>query len=219
MAWVTYDQVLGEFGVKGSISRRAYTRFVRAGVEKPPPSPFAEAREGMLLGSDTLVARIGRRLDDRPTDHRVPQLEPIRRRPPLEAIIGVVGEHFLGLGLGFRQDTTRWSPGRRSDDASRAVAAYLARRRFGYPATEVAQAPQRQSRYPCRRPGGVEQQAAETDRGETGAKATLITIQALTPKYGGARVLLGVHSHMARREGDVCTLLSSTARLFCGLAF
>lgn len=138
VAWVTYDQVLGEFGVKGSIARRAYTRFVRAGVEKPPPSPFAEALEGMLLGSDTFVARIRRLLDDRPTDHSVPQLEQIRRRPPLEAIIGVVGEHFLGLGFG--QDTTRWSPGRRSDDASRAVAAYLARRRFGYPATEVAQA-------------------------------------------------------------------------------
>ena len=35
---------------------------------------------------------------------------------------------------------SRWSPGRRSDDASRAVAAYLARRRFGYPAGEVAKA-------------------------------------------------------------------------------
>ena len=48
-------------------------------------------------------------------------------------IVGVVGEHF-------GQDRTRWSPGRRSDDASRAVAAYLARRRFGYPAGEVAKA-------------------------------------------------------------------------------
>ena len=53
VAWVTYDQVLGEFGVKGSIARRAYTRFVRAGVEKPPPSPFAEAREGMLHSGPT----------------------------------------------------------------------------------------------------------------------------------------------------------------------
>lgn len=72
VAWVTYDQVLGEFGVKGSIARRAYTRFVRAGVEKAPTSPFAEALERMLLGSDTFVARIRRLLDDRPTDHRCP---------------------------------------------------------------------------------------------------------------------------------------------------
>jgi len=87
----------------------------------------------MLLGSDTFVARIRRLLDARPTDRGVPQLERIRTRPPLAEIVGIVGEHF-------GQDTTHWSPGRRSDDASRAVAAYLARRRFGYPAGEVAQA-------------------------------------------------------------------------------
>lgn len=131
--WVTYDRVLGEFGVSASVARRAYTRFVRAGVEEPLPSPFAKALEGMLLGSDTFVARIRRLLDARPTDRGVPQLERIRTRPPLAEIVGIVGEHF-------GQDTTHWSPGRRSDDASRAVAAYLARRRFGYPAGEVAQA-------------------------------------------------------------------------------
>ena len=52
----------------------------------------------------------------------------------------VLGEFSVFLGLGFGQDTTRWSPGRRSDDASRAVAAYLARRRFGYAAGTVAAA-------------------------------------------------------------------------------
>jgi hypothetical protein len=40
------DRVLGEFGVSASVARRAYTRFVRAGVEKPLPSPFAKALEG-----------------------------------------------------------------------------------------------------------------------------------------------------------------------------
>ncbi|MEE9294152.1 MAG: hypothetical protein V3W34_04185 [Phycisphaerae bacterium] len=40
------------------------------------------------------------------------------------------------------QDTipSCWSTGRRSDDASRDVAAFLARRRYGYRATEVAKA-------------------------------------------------------------------------------
>ena len=43
--------------------------------------------------------------------------------------------------IGFwGSSTTLWSRGRRSDDASRAVAAYLARRRFGYPAGTVAEA-------------------------------------------------------------------------------
>jgi REP element-mobilizing transposase RayT len=131
VAWVTYDRVLGEFGGSRSVARRAYARFVQAGVEEPPPSPFAEALEGMLLGSDTFVARVRRLLDDRPTDRSVPQLERVRGRPSLEEIVGVVGEHF---GV----DATLWLPGRRSDDASRAVAAYLARRCFGYPAGEVA---------------------------------------------------------------------------------
>ena len=131
--WVTYDRVLGEFGAEASTARRRYARFVRAGVQSPPRSPFAEAIEGMLLGSDTFVARIRHLLDDRPTDRGIPQLEHLRQRPPVEEIVRVVAEHF---GV----DATCWSPGRRSDDASRAVAAYLARHRFGHPAGEVAEA-------------------------------------------------------------------------------
>ena len=131
--WVTYDRVLGEFDTSPGLARRAYTRFVQAGIEQPPSSPFAAALEGMVLGSEQFVARVRRLLDDRPPDRNVPQQERIRARPPLEEIVRVVGEHF-------GQDTTCWSPGRRSDDASRAVAAYLARRRFGYPAGTVAAA-------------------------------------------------------------------------------
>jgi len=129
--WVIYDRVLGELGAEAAVARRRYARFVRAGVQSPPRSPFAEAIEGMLLGSDTFVARIRHLLDDRPTDRSIPQLEHLRHRPPVEKIVRVVAGHF---GV----DATRWSPGRRSDDAGRAVAAYLARRRFGYPAGEVA---------------------------------------------------------------------------------
>ncbi len=133
LQWVRYDRVLGEFAGALPSARRAYARFVRAGVEEPPPSPFAEALEEMLLGSDAFLARVRRILDGRPPDESVPQLEHIRSRPPLEEIVRGVGEHF-------GQDTTLWLPGRRSDDASRAVAAYLARRSFGYPAKEVAKA-------------------------------------------------------------------------------
>ena len=71
-------------------------------------------------------------LDDRSPDPSIPQLKQIRARPSLEKIVLVVGEHF-------DRDTQMWSPGRRSDDASRAVAAYLTRRCFEYPAREVAE--------------------------------------------------------------------------------
>ncbi len=89
--------------------------------------------EGILLGSNAFIARIRRLLDDRSPDPSIPQLMQIRPRPSLEKIILVVGEHF-------GQDTQMWSPGRRNDDVSRAVAAYLARRCFRYPAREVAEA-------------------------------------------------------------------------------
>jgi len=128
-----YDRVLKEFGTSSSLARRAYTWFVRSGIENPPSSPFAGALEEMLLGSDTFIARIRRLLDDRSPDPSIPQLNQIRALPSLEKIVLVVGKDF-------GQDTQTWSPGRRSDDASRAVAAYLARRCFGYPAGEVAEA-------------------------------------------------------------------------------
>ncbi len=131
--WVTYNRVLGEFGGPASAGRRRYVRFARAGVEEPPPSPFEEALEGMLLGSDAFIDRMRSLLDEKPTDRNVPQLEHLRGRPTVEAIMAAVGEHF---GV----DTSRWTPGHRTDDASRAVAAYLARRRFGHPAGKVAEA-------------------------------------------------------------------------------
>ena len=40
----------------------------------------------------------------------------------------------------FGYEPPRWTAGRRSDNASRAAAAYLARRRFSYPAKSVAAA-------------------------------------------------------------------------------
>ena len=39
----------------------------------------------------------------------------------------------------FGTDADKWQPGSRHDDASRAVAAYLARREFGYPPKDIAQ--------------------------------------------------------------------------------
>ena len=129
--WITYTRVLGEFGRQATASRRAYGRFVHAGLAKPPRSPFAEATGGLLLGSEKFLDRMRRLLDDRPGDPALPQLPPLRCRPSLDRIVSTVAAHF-------GRDTSQWQPGRRVDDAGRAVAAYLARRHFGYAATEVA---------------------------------------------------------------------------------
>lgn len=129
--WVCYERVLGEFGHRGEQARRSYRQFLRAGLERPPPSPFAEAVGGLLVGTSEFVDRIRRLIQDRPEDRETPQLKQVRSRPELATIAAAVAAHF---GV----EPNRWAVGRRSDDAARAVAAYLARRRFGYPASETA---------------------------------------------------------------------------------
>lgn len=129
--WVTYAAVLGEFG-RGDAGRREYARFVHAGMDEPPRSPFADAMGGLLLGSAGFVERVRKLVDDRPPDKAVPQLKSLRHRSQLAEITAVVAAYF-------GSDPTCWTTGRRSDDAGRAVAACLGRR-FGYAATEVAQA-------------------------------------------------------------------------------
>ena len=131
--WICYDRVLGEFGRQGSQARRAYGRFLRAGMDQPPPSPFQSAVGGLIVGSSAFVDRIRRLLDDRPEEPELPQLKQVRRRVELSAIIAAVADSF---GV----DPARCSAGRRSDGAARAVAAYLARRSFGHPAGQTARA-------------------------------------------------------------------------------
>jgi hypothetical protein len=133
LGWVTYRRVLREFGRKESEARRRYVRFVRAGIEEPPPCPWAGAMGGLIVGSQEFAGRIGHLLTARPADRDLPQLERLRLRPPPERIVAVVAAHFGRGGSG-------WAAGSRSDDASRAVAAWLARRRFGYSAGAVARA-------------------------------------------------------------------------------
>ena len=131
VGWVNYEQVLGEFGRDLGRARRAYREFLQAGVDEPPPSPFRDAVRGLLLGSEAFVQRVRDALAERADDPGVPDLRRLRPRPPLERIAEVVAEHF-------GHNVEQWQRGRRVDDASRALAAYLARRRFGYSAWQVA---------------------------------------------------------------------------------
>jgi len=131
--WVSYDRVLAEFGGDPSNARRAYGRFVRQGIDSPPPSPFAKTVGGLLLGSREFVARIRRILRDRPNDAAVPQLTRLQPKPELMQIVREVADHF-------GHDPADWRAGKRVDDASRAIAAYLARKQFAYPAGQIAAA-------------------------------------------------------------------------------
>jgi hypothetical protein len=157
---VTYARVLGEFGRTKTTARRAYARFVRAGVEAPSPSPFADAVGGLLVGSNRFVTRMRALLRDRPEDDALPQLASLKPRPPLEKIVETVASHF-----GY--EASVWQPGRRVDDASRAVAAYLARRRFGYAAKQVAAA------LGYRGHGGVHSAVVRVENGSEELKETV----------------------------------------------
>ena len=131
--WLTYRRVLREFGRSQPQARRAYVRFIAAGMAERPRCPWAGAAGGLIVGGSAFVERIGKLLVDRPLEEELPQLEQIRPRPSLERIVAVVCRHF-------DVDASAWSPGRRYDDVARPAAAYLARHRFGYPAGVVAAA-------------------------------------------------------------------------------
>ena len=94
---------------------------------------FQGRYKAQLIENEVFVDRIRGMLGERRIDKSVPALEALRPRPSLERIAEEVAESF-GTA------SSRWSTGRRSDDAARAVAAFVARRRFGYRATEVAKA-------------------------------------------------------------------------------
>lgn len=158
--WVTYARVLGEFGRATTTARRAYARFVRAGVEHPPTSPFAGAVGGLLVGSERFVTRMRALLRDRPHDDALPQLTPLKPRPALDRIVETVAAHF-------GHQASLWQPGRRVDDASRAVAAYLARRHFGYAAGKVAAA------LGYRAHGGVHSAVVRVENGSHELKETV----------------------------------------------
>jgi len=61
----------------------------------------------------------------------VPQLDRIQSKPELDKIVKMVLAEF-------GHPDRSWPVGSRADDVSRAMAAYLARRRCGYSATAIA---------------------------------------------------------------------------------
>jgi len=132
-AWTTYEKVLGEFGPDPKKSRAAYRKFVSAAVGQKLASPFSQALRGVLVGSETFAERVREMLSDCEADPGVPELGQLRGKPSLATIREVVAEEF---GV----DGSDWTKGRRSDNVSRAVAAYLARRLFGYRSKDVAAA-------------------------------------------------------------------------------
>ena len=170
LEWVTYERVLGEFGGAGVEARRGYCRFVQAGVAEPPPAPWKDALGGLLVGSQSFAMRVRRLLGDRQADQEVPHVQRLRARPSLDRIVAVVAEHF-GCAAGG------WLPGTRSDAMDRAAAAYLARRRFGYPMVGDREGPWIQGVLGYKGHGGVRTAAARVEAAGKGFQQTLATLE------------------------------------------
>ena len=119
--WMAYDVVYsawqGEMG--GRSAAAAYRGFVEQGLVEPPESPFRHAADGRLLGSQPFVDAMRERMkrphyeDDVPAARRLSNVA-------TDTVLAAVAEHY-GVSRATFQERGR-------GDASRDVAAWLARR-------------------------------------------------------------------------------------------
>jgi REP element-mobilizing transposase RayT len=129
--WVTYTDVLESFGSAARAAMRAYREFVEEGLTSPPKAPWADAVASFVVGSEHFVERVRALVSLRPPDPAIPQLRQMKKRPSLEAITEATV-------VALECDPATWTTGRRDDALGRALAAWIARRRFGYRMREVA---------------------------------------------------------------------------------
>ena len=131
--WVDTKTVLEEFGKEETKARRAYRQFMEDGLGRKLDNPVSRAAHGLVLGSDEFVARVRKLLAGRGAHQDVPQLGRLKREADLEGAV-------LRVCAGLKADRAGWRPGRRSDDLSRAICAYVVRRASGARLREVAAA-------------------------------------------------------------------------------
>ena len=133
LAWVDYGRVLGEFGGDTPSGRGAYRRYVEAGLGRQLDNPLSAAAHGLVLGSDAFLARIRGMLADRTDDAEMPTLRRLRRGAAMADVIAAVVAQLGG-------QPEHWRAGKRCDDLSRPVAAYVARQATALPGREIAEA-------------------------------------------------------------------------------
>jgi len=133
LGWVTYERVLREFGEPGREARANYRAFVAAGMNGQLEPPWRRAEAGLLVGSPEFIARMRASVASRPPDPAVPQLAALRPRPSLGKIL--VAVQMVRRAADGAPLQPRWE----TADV-RAITAFLARRRLGYKASEVARA-------------------------------------------------------------------------------
>jgi len=119
--WLDWETVLAEHSKDLRKARRAYQRFVEAGIEYPPASPERLAVGGLFLGRASWVDPMRKRLADEPEDVNVPQRKRLTGRPTRAEIVRQVQDHF-------RADFLDLTQVRRHGNEARVAAVYLVRR-------------------------------------------------------------------------------------------
>ena len=134
LEWVEYRRVLADHGPGDRATRRRrYARYVGVAVGERLEPPWAEALEGLVIGSSDFLERLRSSSGVERPDPERKGSRAMAARPSAEAMAEEAAE---ALGV----DSSAWAEGTRHDDASRALAAYVLRRELGYPRGEVADA-------------------------------------------------------------------------------
>lgn len=124
--FVTEDRILRLYdGLSREAQRSRYAAYVRRGIEEPPECPWTKAWQGFVLGGAKFIKKVKAEVGlETPLDE-VPLSRHVMLRPSLEEIRDAAAR-------AFGEDAAAWVPGSRSNLPGRAVAAWLAFRRFGY---------------------------------------------------------------------------------------
>jgi len=130
--WLGWKTVLAEYSHDQNRARRAYQRFVEAGIRAPSPSPAEAATGGLLLGSAAWVDGQRQALVEELRPPEVSQLRLLRRRPNKEDILQVVLDHF-----GVDRGTLSRARQHRND--ARTAALYLLRHSADTKVAELAE--------------------------------------------------------------------------------
>jgi REP element-mobilizing transposase RayT len=156
LAWMAYAPVWRAWrGVAGAKSpERAYQRFVEAGLNAPLSNPLAAAWEGWVLGSETFLKSIKRRLVGPKHFDEVPAARRLAACDPTDVIAAVA--------LYYGQSPTAYQH-RRSKSPGRDLAAYLAHRHTTATLRELA-AP-----FGLRHPDSVSNLIRRAEQGFTGS--------------------------------------------------